>query len=644
MTKPKRALSRPGVWTVLTLITICAHAAWAESPVNMIHGQPAFDSGWLVIDELPLQIDHDLGGDEDDYVIDLQFRDLSPAAANIGVHQYGIGGDFHGPSTSDKEGAAVTLVDTSTVIVMRQPADSVIGQVRVRIWLVPDPDYDSGWRTIDTGSILSLTHGLGGDADDYVVDLMMKDGSVLNMQSLGLDQYPAPSTTFCGAYWYALDETGVKVRRGIHDTTADQVRLRIFRRPLPSWDSGWRTLPQDQDLTLAHNLGGPWNDIYVDLQLDDTDGDLGRNNRAIGGDRHDASAAFGACWYDLTGSKITVHRFSNDTMADRIRIRLWATRAPTFDSGWRPIDPGAMLGLDHGLGGVTDDYVVDLEFKDTDGSFTSGIHVVGYGGDKMYDTALSAYDNRGASWRDLDSDSVNIFRLNADSGADEVRLRLWHAAPPDFDSGWLTIYQSQTLTLHHDVGGDESGYVVDLQFRSTGAGIHHISYGYDQFFEVATSGYEYAGAYWRNLTATDVKIRRMPHDDDVEQVRLRIWRDTPFSNAFDLIDAPVGLTTWDHGLGVNPDELVVSQTMRSDSATLQRHQYEFGGDRLDYGMIQYYGSWWEALTAHSVKLYRSLYDLHADDISIRLFWTGSADVLFADGFETGTTSMWSSGE
>ncbi len=67
----------------------------------------------------------------------------------------------------------------------------------------PGPEYDSGWEEIgprpDPISV-DFPHNLGGDPDDYVVDLECKDTGGEMMQC-GYD----------GAYWYALTDTSVSV-------------------------------------------------------------------------------------------------------------------------------------------------------------------------------------------------------------------------------------------------------------------------------------------------------------------------------------------------------------------------------------------------------------------------------------------------
>ena len=87
---------------------------------------------------------------------------------------------------------------------------------------------------------------------------------------------------------------------------------------------------------------------------------------------------------------------------------------------------------------------------------------------------------------------------------------------PNYDSGYALINQGQTLTFTHNLGGNLENYFVDLWFELNGDR-HNVFYG----------GYEkddkYKGAYWYGLTTSRIKVHRLQNDDQVGQVRVRIW-------------------------------------------------------------------------------------------------------------------------
>jgi hypothetical protein len=93
---------------------------------------------------------------------------------------------------------------------------------------------------------------------------------------------------------------------------------------------------------------------------------------------------------------------------------------PAWDSEWRTISQGTCSLLEHQLGGDADDYLVDLQFKDTTGNPPlMGIHNYGYGCD------TDGVNYRGAFWRSLTSTSIVVCRCLSDDRVGEVRVRIW---------------------------------------------------------------------------------------------------------------------------------------------------------------------------------------------------------------------------
>ncbi len=242
----------------LVLVLLGAGAAGAAGPKNMIHGRPDFDSGWWDLGTGTLAITHGLAGSTEDYVVDLQLRDVGSALKN-GVHARGLGGDERGNFGGEHVGAQVWQVDSSQIWIQRGADDEWAGQCRVRIWRAPVPDWDSGWVSLAAGMGQTLSHGLGGDSDDYVVDLMFRTGATVHQRFVGKDQYDSASGfQHRGVAWSALGTTSVRIHRGADDVFCDETRVRIFLRPEPSWDSGWQSLTQNSTKIIDHDLGGPW--------------------------------------------------------------------------------------------------------------------------------------------------------------------------------------------------------------------------------------------------------------------------------------------------------------------------------------------------------------------------------------------------
>jgi len=89
------------------------------------------------------------------------------------------------------------------------------------------PQYDSGWVSIANLGTLTLTHNLGGDVNDYIVDVQFYDsgGFGVNHRFYGRDKV---DSTELGAYWYGLDSDSIVLYRSADDTNVDQMRVRIW--------------------------------------------------------------------------------------------------------------------------------------------------------------------------------------------------------------------------------------------------------------------------------------------------------------------------------------------------------------------------------------------------------------------------------
>ena len=267
----------------------------ATAPVRnqAFSGAPAYDSGWVALapDEAKTLV-HNLGSTPDDYVVIMEFR--AATADGVNLRYYG-GVDFGtnpapGHAVDDRVGAYWRSLDETSITVYRRPEDSYAPEVRIRIWIDPHPNYDSGWIALTTNVAVTLNHNLGGDAEDYVVDLQYRSGGVdgINQRYFGGADFgvnPAPGHAMddrVGTYWRSLDDTSITLFRRVEDTYSPEARLRIWVRPAPAYDSGWVPLALDAAQTLAHNLGGNSDNYVVDMQYSASTVD-GVNQRYFGG-------------------------------------------------------------------------------------------------------------------------------------------------------------------------------------------------------------------------------------------------------------------------------------------------------------------------------------------------------------------------
>jgi hypothetical protein len=108
----------------------------------------------------------------------------------------------------------------------------------------------------------------------------------------------------------------------------------------------------------------------------------------------------------------------------------------------------------------------------------------------------------------------------AGTGTAETAARSDHThgfPSPDYDSGWVAqgLYNTNWT---HNVGGDPDNYLIDMQCRNPGVGIHNDGIGGDD--------YEFGqgeGVYYRFLTSTHVNVARDTYDPWCQEIRIRIW-------------------------------------------------------------------------------------------------------------------------
>jgi hypothetical protein len=96
--------------------------------------RPAYDTGWVpLLQNQVLTCIHNLEGNVDNYVVDLQMKDTN--YSDYGIHNKHIGGDCHVQDSTYYSGAHWYDLDTSSIKVRRMPNDLFSSQVRIRIWV-----------------------------------------------------------------------------------------------------------------------------------------------------------------------------------------------------------------------------------------------------------------------------------------------------------------------------------------------------------------------------------------------------------------------------------------------------------------------------------------------------------------------------
>jgi hypothetical protein len=279
--------------------------------------------------------------------------------------------------------------------------------------------WSSGWVDIATDTARTFTHDLGGDPDDYAVELWLRDTETggIGINSRGVGGLEAGGNFF-GAHWQNLTDTTIEVVRRRDDTFADQVRVDVWFPDPPVWDSDWVSIATDEVRSLTHPVGENVDDYTVGLWFKDTTpGGIGINTRCYGG--MEMGGEFrGAAWQNLTNSAIDVLRYPDDDWADQVRVRIFVPDPPDWDSGWVDITPGTIEMLPHNLVVHPNQCVVrGWQGDTTEGGI--GINHVFAGG---YEAGGFVY---GSNWENLTDTTINLFRRPDDYGADQVRVRIW---------------------------------------------------------------------------------------------------------------------------------------------------------------------------------------------------------------------------
>jgi len=288
-----------------------------------------------------------------------------------------------------------------------------------------------------------------------------------------------------------------------------------------------------------------------------------------------------------------------------------------WSSGWQAINRGQTITFTHNLGLPPEELGVELWFRDIDGGI--GINRANYGGMEANGTW------HGAFWKHLTANTIQVTRLPNDSVADQVKIRVWDAPTPDYDSGWQTIPHGNTQ-FNHNLGITDTELVASMWFSDTVHGIHHFSYG------GLTDGSDETGAYWLRLTDNSVQVYRRPDDTNVEQVRVMVTQADPPPDYDSLIalgdwqDIAQGSAfTFTHNLNWNPNLLTVrGECYDTASGGGGINQTLAGGDELADGSFR--GAHIQRLTANTLQFVRWANDTSCDRARVRI-WKRAYQVL-----------------
>jgi hypothetical protein len=117
--------------------------------------------------------------------------------------------------------------DNNLIFNVDESGDVTFGGTGVRAF--PRPAYDSGWVSLGLGEFEDLAHNLGGNTDNYVVDMTCR-GSTMGVSNryLGGEK---DGSNYYGAWWWNLTTSTIAVTRRTQDVDCSNVRIRIWVYP-----------------------------------------------------------------------------------------------------------------------------------------------------------------------------------------------------------------------------------------------------------------------------------------------------------------------------------------------------------------------------------------------------------------------------
>lgn len=119
---------------------------------------------------------------------------------------------------------------------MRRAEDDYAPQVRIRIWRMARPAYDSGWNNMNSNQATPFVHSIGGAPENYFMVVWQSDadGNGVNQRHFGGADFGVnPPSGYSendrvGLYWRSLTGNQVTLYRRPEDGFADAARVRIW--------------------------------------------------------------------------------------------------------------------------------------------------------------------------------------------------------------------------------------------------------------------------------------------------------------------------------------------------------------------------------------------------------------------------------
>ncbi len=358
--------------------------------------------------------------------------------------------------------------------------------------------WTSGWVTINQNEVITLTHNLGGNPDDYAVDLWFNDtdGTLgVNRRNYGGLEH---NNNWYGARWQRLTTDTIQIYRYPQDDVADQVRVTVWipTAVAEQWDSGWVDINQHETLIFDHNLNSETDDLTVSLYFRSTG--LGIHQAGFGGLSIDAPAAQrGAYWHNLTDNTVQVTRMPDDPYIEQVRVVVQRPNPPDYDSGWQHIEAGNTFNFNHNLNWNPGMLLVRGECYDPSSPDGLGVNLRYAGGD--HDGGW-----RGMNLQNLTANAVRGVRRADDPYCPQARVRIWkRSTTPQFRLYLPLVLNNSApeVELAYDDGVGESeqtqitlGSGFAVRFTTPGASARLVRARY--YLDTAAAGHPIQVHVW----------------------------------------------------------------------------------------------------------------------------------------------------
>ncbi len=280
--------------------------------------------------------------------------------------------------------------------------------------------WSSGWVPLAAGTSRLFLHGLGGDPNDFAVELWFRDTD----GDMGIHRYGygglEANGNWYGAYWQGLTPLTVRVFRAPDDTAADEVSIVVWRPATPpDYASGWTDIAPGQTITFSHNLGITPTELTVAMYFSDTL--RGIHHFSYGGLAvDDLQEMWGGHWHDLLTDTVQVTRHPDDSGVEQVRVVVMHGDPPDYDSlaalgGWQDVARGETFTFTHNLNWNPDLLLVRGECYST----TGGIHQWFAGGNHDWFIGW-----QGSYLKNLTNNTVAVERLADDQVCPQVRVTI----------------------------------------------------------------------------------------------------------------------------------------------------------------------------------------------------------------------------